>query len=431
MKDRQRTDIKQIEHELLKVIETRIGLIISPSQTHKLYEIVEKECKKHRYSPSTYLDLLKAASEHSPLLKTLVHAMTIGESYFFRDKKQMELLENKILPELIERKSKEQSYTLRIWSAGCSRGEEIYTVAMMLDRLIIDKKKWTIQLLGTDIDTDKLNDALIGKYGRWSMRGIPDYYKTRYFSEKNQKFYLSKKIKTAATFIYHNLIENTYPSQLNHTEAQDLILCRNVFIYFDLDLIKNIIHQLSLCLSPGGFLLLGPADPFILEGCDLIHHTKEGMVFYRPDLEHPSEIHGEKIPSLEPTPQAKKEPQDVVLKCKEILSSDPTNKMANFHLGLAYVERNQFEEAEQSFRRSIYLDHRFTTAYFQLGLLLIRKKQFKRALKNLENALHLVDEKNPAEIIDELQNMNYKLLREILIHEISMVKTRLSKGPSS
>src|SRR6185437_4072421 len=193
-----------------------------------------------------------------------------------------ELLENTILPDLIKRKREENNYSLRIWSAGCSSGEEIYSIAMMLNKLIPDMSAWHIHLLGTDINTFALKKAITGCFNEWSMRSIDEQYKKRYFTVENKKYFILKKIQDMVTFSYLNLNEDTFPSILNNTNFQNLILCRNVLIYFDRDRGIDLIKKLNACLVPGGILILGASDPIYISDTDFILHYNKSTILERP-----------------------------------------------------------------------------------------------------------------------------------------------------
>lgn len=253
-------EIKANEAGFVALISQRLGLTIR-HQTSEMYRSIAEACEKFSCTPTEYLQQLRVCPADSPLLEHLVLGVTIGETYFFRDKHQITLLREKILPDLIERKRSENNLSLRIWSAGCSSGEEIYTIAMLLNDLLPDLVLWTVKLIATDINTKSLKKALSGKYTEWSMRSIPDYYKKRYFTFSKNEYTLANEIRQTVDFFYLNLNEDTYPSIFNNTNAQDLIICRNVLIYFNQISIGQIMKRMHACLVPEGYLLLGASDP--------------------------------------------------------------------------------------------------------------------------------------------------------------------------
>lgn len=270
-------DIKKLEPAFMELIHNRYGLVIHVNQAQELAKTITAACNKFHYQPQEYLDQLKTCSSNSSLLADLVAAITVGESYFFRDKNQMHLLEDKLLPQLINQKS--QDFTLKIWSAGCSSGEEIYTIAMLLAELIPDIDIWDIYLLGTDINTAALQKATAGVYGQWSMRSIPEKYMQRYFLKNNRTYTLSPEIRDLVQFKYLNLCDNSYPSIINGIFEVDLILCRNVLIYFDNELVTKIIKKISACMTENAYLLLGASDPIVTTGTNLVFHH-DGAIYF-------------------------------------------------------------------------------------------------------------------------------------------------------
>lgn len=267
------------ENDFMALIKNRLGIVIHTHQRNDLKKTITEACNHFKCSPKDYLKMLKECPENSPLLEKIIIGITIGETYFFRDNHQMQLLQDTVLPIMIKRKREQGNLSLRIWSAGCASGEEIYTIAMMILELLKDIKSWKLHFLGSDINTHVLKKALAAEYSEWSMRSISDHFKKNYFQFKNNRYALSPTIRDMVEFKYINLRDNTYPSILTETNAQDLILCRNVLIYFDNEFIPNVMHKLSACLVEEGQILLGASDPINISGSNLISHSKESLLF--------------------------------------------------------------------------------------------------------------------------------------------------------
>ena len=195
----------------------------------------------------------------SPFTKQQIEALathlTVGETYFYRDEATMVALERHILPELIaKRRGREQR--LRIWSAGCCTGEEPYCIATMIDRLIPDRPDWDITILATDINLESLRRAREGLYRDWSFRNTPHWMKQQYFSNCGDgRHAISPEIKSMVSFAHLNLAAQSYPSLLTNTNAVDLILCRNVLMYFSSALVRQVIKRFHNCLLEGGWLV--------------------------------------------------------------------------------------------------------------------------------------------------------------------------------
>ncbi|WP_454781640.1 CheR family methyltransferase [Legionella sp. WA2022007384] len=273
-------DIKKLEPAFMELIHARYGLIIHVNQAQELAKTITAACNKFNYRPQEYLEQLKSCASNSSLLADLIAAITVGESYFFRDKNQMHLLEHKLLPQLLKRKA--EDFTLKIWSAGCSSGEEIYTIAMLLAKLIPNLDVWDLYLVGTDINMAALQKAISGTYGLWSMRSIPEKYLQRYFEKKDRAYVLSPEIRDLVQFKYLNLCDKTYPSIINGIFEVDLILCRNVLIYFDNELVTKIMKKISACMSENAYLLLGASDPIVTTGTNLVFHH-DGAIYFSLD----------------------------------------------------------------------------------------------------------------------------------------------------
>ncbi len=204
-----------------------------------------------------YIFLISADGQ--PMLETLIARLTIGETYFFRNRPQFEVLEQHILPELIEKRR--ATRTLRIWCAGVSSGEEPYSLAILLERLVPDLAQWNVLLLATDINPVALEKARRGLYGTWSFRDVPSELREKYFIPHGQKFEVAPYIHSRVTFAYLNLVEDVYPALLNQTNALDLILCRNVLIYFREETTRNVVARFERALNDDGWLIVGHAEP--------------------------------------------------------------------------------------------------------------------------------------------------------------------------
>lgn len=193
-------------------------------------------------------------------IEVLASTLTIGETYFFRDAKYFEALENKLLPNLINTQQA-QPKRLRIWSAGCSTGEEPYTIAMIIKRLIPNWHDWQITVLATDINTQAMSQLTQGIYREWSFRDVPAAIKTEYFSRDEQGNYiLDPNVKAMVTSSFLNLATDVYPSIDNNTNAMDIIFCRNVLMYFAPEIAEKVVQQLVHCLAPGGWLIVSPCE---------------------------------------------------------------------------------------------------------------------------------------------------------------------------
>ena len=193
-------------------------------------------------------------------IEVLAGHLTIGETYFFRDRKTFQALEDSIFNELIQVRRKDGKH-IRIWSAGCSTGEEPYSIAMLLSRMIPDLGGWNITILATDINVGSLRKAAEGLYGRWSFRGMEPRIEGEFFNKKpDGRLEVQSRIRKMVTFSYLNLIEDTYPSLFNNTSAMDIVFCRNVLMYLVPELAMRVAQNFHRCLTNGGWLIVSPSE---------------------------------------------------------------------------------------------------------------------------------------------------------------------------
>ena len=250
------------ERALCRLLLQRTGLQLKPHQLPNLRDTVLQACEQLGYTcAEEYLKALEKGPRDSPEMESLVAGVTIGETYFFRESAQLNFVRDTWLPGVLREKERRGSKSLRIWSAGCSSGEEVYTLAILLREAIPCIEDWTLHLLGTDINTDSLSRAVDGCYREWSLRATSEDARRRYFSETKTGFEVHTDLRGMVKFNYLNLIDDTYPSIFSETNALDLILCRNVFIYFDQQSIDQVLRKFGNSLVAGGVLLLGVCDP--------------------------------------------------------------------------------------------------------------------------------------------------------------------------
>ncbi len=192
------------------------------------------------------------------LLQRLVETLTVGETYFLRDRPSLDVVEHEVLRQIIEQKR--STRRLRCWSAGCATGEEAYSLAIMLRRLPIDAREWRINILATDLNQEFLSRAGRGLYGEWSFRDADEAFRATHFTREGVLHRIRPEIAGMVRFARLNLVEDCYPSAATNTVGFDLILCRNVFLYFRPALVNQVLARLRDSLLPGGWLVLGPND---------------------------------------------------------------------------------------------------------------------------------------------------------------------------
>lgn len=193
-----------------------------------------------------FTDFLQAVERDRNLMNEFLDRMTINVSEFYRNGKRWEVLENKIFPRLLQ-----NSRRLKIWSAACSTGEEPYSLVMVLSKHLPLSQ---IQVVATDLDENAIAKAKRGVYPERSLAEVPNDIKAKYFDKDGEFYCVKEEIKRCVTFKKHNLLNDTYDS--NH----DLIVCRNVMIYFTEEAKDQIYQNFSKALKPGGVLFVGSTE---------------------------------------------------------------------------------------------------------------------------------------------------------------------------
>ena len=227
-----------------------------------------------RHSGVADAALVALLAEDSALFDNLVAEVTIGETYFFRESAQFELIRTDIIPRLITARPGRR---IRAWSSACASGEEAYSLAITLVEQHVDG-----EVFGTDISRPRLRAAQHGVYRKWALRGVADATIDRWFRRDDDRYTIAAPARQHTTFGYLNLAEDCYPSLSTGVWGMDLILCRNVLIYFDPPTIERVSSALLDSLSDDGWLLLGAADPPLtgVSGAEVVE-TPAGLAYRR------------------------------------------------------------------------------------------------------------------------------------------------------
>lgn len=244
-----------------KFVAERIGLHFPRERWRDLERGIRSTARELGFQEAeSFLQYVLSSPLPRNQLEILASNLTVGETYFYREKKAFEALEEHILPELLHSlRGKERR--LRIWSAGCCTGEEPYSLAILLSKVIADLKDWNITILATDINPRFLKKASQATYGEWSFRDAPSWLRERYLTRvKDGHYEIVSHIKKMVTFSHLNLAEDVYPSLLNNTNAMDIIFCRNVLMYFTPEQTRKVIQNLYNSLADGGWLIVSSIE---------------------------------------------------------------------------------------------------------------------------------------------------------------------------
>lgn len=224
-----------------------------------------------------YYRYLRYSSERSKELEEIVELLTTNETYFFREDYQLKAFSEEILPELIRRRTKQRR--LRFWSAGCSTGEEAYTIGMLIreDPKLTD---WDVEIFANDISRKVIQTARRGVYGRSSFRVIDKYFMEKYFRPQGNNYAISDEVRSLVSFGQLNLLDDEMLELIGQVDA---ILCRNVLIYFDKQARLRVVKTFYNKLVEEGYLLLGHSESLMNVSTDFeLVHLKNDMVYRKP-----------------------------------------------------------------------------------------------------------------------------------------------------
>ena len=229
---------------------------------------------------AAYHLLLRNAGEGEEEFSNVVDTLTTNETYFFRELGQMRALIDEIVPELMERRRESGiDVPVSIWSAGCSSGEEPFTIAMLANEAGYEVGK-DIRIYASDISKQMLHRSRRGLYREASFRETPAHIRSQYFVEKDGQHRIRDEIKNQVDFIQLNLLDRDKIALLG---SMDVILCRNVIIYFDLETKQQVIETFHDKLKPGGYLLLGHSESLInVSSAFELEHLTRDLVYRRP-----------------------------------------------------------------------------------------------------------------------------------------------------
>lgn len=367
--------------DLAALVQQRAGLVIDSSRRDVLAGMVTSRLAQLGLAdPPAYVQrVLVDAAE----LQTLVDGLTIGETYFARIPPQIRALSELVLPQLLVRPQRR----IRIWSAGCSTGEEPYTLALLLAKLLPAGGSYDLRIIGTDINSRALRSAEEGRYGARSVSLLSSPDLARYFVRDAAGWRVGDELRGMVEFRRHNLVTDPPPEQ-----QLDLVLCRNVLIYFDRPRMLEVIETMHRALVPGGWLLLGHSETLwrLYDGLELVRHD-DAFLYRRASgsaaAPMPEVTRPRKAARVSPTRPAvaQADPREGI---REALASgtysaavklaaagleqEPLAAELHYLNGLALVELGDDAQALLALRRAAYLDPALGFAQFLLGLVLGR-----------------------------------------------------------
>lgn len=260
------------------IIKDYCGLYFDDSSRYLIEKRLSRRVRNHHLNDfRDYYRFIRYDKNTEDELSAIMDILTVNETYFFREQNQLKAFSEEILEEL--KTTNKEKKTLRIWSAGCSTGEEPYTITML-----INEKEyfsgWDVEIYGSDINQRVLQSARKGIYKKNSFRTTDSYYMQKYFTEEDGSFQIRDSVKKHVNFSYLNLLD---PLKTRFLGSMDVIFCRNVLIYFDLVSRRRVIENFHDRLVDGGYLLLGHAESLVnISTAFHLKHLKNDMVYQKP-----------------------------------------------------------------------------------------------------------------------------------------------------
>ena len=370
-------------------------------------------------------------------VEILAGSLTVGETYFFRDRAAFDVFEKRLLPEIISSRGV-GARRLRIWSAGCCTGEEPYTLAILTRQNLLDLSRWSVTIRGTDLNPRFLARCRRGLYRDWSFRGVSQELQDTYFEKlPDGQFEIRQDIKRMVSFSYLNLVENNYPSPLNNTGSMDVIFCRNVLMYFQQEQLQAAARRIASCLETGGWLVVGAGEGATLPLDGLTPISIDGRVFYRKEpLFRPPP---RKMPAPRRPAVVKKSPTVDVLECSK-RAHDFANQgqleealhwtekaltVSRFDAELYQLkatilqEQGRIQEAYVALRTAVAIDSSSVMAHFAIGCLgLHRASMAIEARNSMRIALELLEDRDENEILPGAEGLTAGRLRDVMLSMI-------------
>ena len=428
--------VDEVYQQARALIARRLGLYFPEGRRANLERGLLTAC--HAASVprlETYLAWLTTLPTASQEWTRLAGALTVGETYFFRDCASLAALQQHVLPSLIAAQRARDILQLRVWSAGCATGEEPYSLAILLDRLLPERSQWHVTILATDINPEALEAAQRGLYRAWSLRETPLWLRERYFCRRSAAtFEVDPQIRQMVTFVRCNLADDDDLAAVANTSAVDIILCRNVLMYFTPEVQWAVVAQLQRALVPGGWLVVGaveasaellrPLVPVTLPGAILFRKAPttvdmlpeslptlplgealtggEGLFPQAGDFLTPAATLSRGERELETLPdsvamlqQARALADQGCLElardlCEAVLTLDRLDTTAFLLLATIQHERGAIVEALEALRRAIYLAPHCAPAHFLLGSLLLKQGEYQRGRRSMETIINLL-----------------------------------------
>ncbi len=433
------------EHDLYDLIEERTGLKLDVNRRADIARLVEHLIESEALSSTAELvHRLRSQKVGDALWQDVIHAIVVGETYFFRNEAHFNALRHHVLPALIKERRAAGRRHLRIWSAGCASGEEPYSLAILLHELLDDLDAWSITILATDINLEAIKRARLGRYGKSAFRNeTPPEIRVKWFQPKDDRYELLPEIRRMVLFSPLNLAEDDYPSVTNGTMHIDLIVCRNVTIYFNYETLREVIARFERTLNDKGWLVVGHSEPLAINYQGFAPRNFENAVFYQKLV--PPSAEAPPPPKIEPPPpppkplptpkitfdiawRRAKESADReqwggaahwLAKAEQI---DPLKPQLHYLRALVQMQTGNMDGALDSLRRAVAVDARFALAHYWLGELYETRGDHTAALHHWRQAQRAIVGLPPQKSVRFAEDLTVEMLLALLRHRLEAEK---------
>lgn len=434
--------------EILAFLETRAGLVFPQGRLGDVERSLAKVAT-HVGSRDPHR-LLTRLQQDAALFEGLLSDLVVGETYFFREPQQFESLRQMVLPDLLHHRARDAR--LSVWSAGCATGEEAYSLAILLEQ---EGLAGCSDIVATDISAAALKKAARASYEHWSLRGAKDEFTQTYFRARSGKFHLAERIRDRVSFSSANLASESYPRPSQG--GFDLILCRNVLIYFGAQTIAAVAKRLFESLADGGWLVTAPSDPPLWDFAPFETKLTAGGVFYRKkravlskakpsnvipfrrNIAGPAAVSHKAPKSKTPQPDfhhdvAACEARAQMLfaenrsgKVLEFLSRavvwHPLSRELHYLYAVGLLNGDLLDKAAEIARRLVYLDRRSVAAHMLLGTIAQQRGDYASAMRAYRNGLSFCSEAAEDEIVPLTGNERYGRVAAALAAEIAALQS--------
>jgi chemotaxis protein methyltransferase CheR len=408
-------------HRLKDHLIESTGLAFYADRDSKLTELIGQRLADLRLLDySAYAEFLADGAGGKAEMELLTGQLTIGETYFFRDPEQFAAIRDVILPDILERKR--TSGVLRIWSAGCATGAEPYSLAILLMREMASRiSGWQVDIQATDLNRSYLTQAAEGKFRDHALDSTSDEVKRECFSKQGRIWTIDPRYKQWISFRHMNLVDSQFPAPLAAGTQFDLILCRNVMIYFTPAVNRRLVGRFHQSLGDEGWLVVGASEHNLENYQEFRSVNVAGATLYqkaplpveqmaipevpvaksRPPAQALAKMPAQPLAKMpaEPSPANvggllelanRGEWQSAAEYGQELLTVDRLNPTIHFYQALIFENLGIADQSERSLRQAIYLDRNFALAHYHLGLALKRSRQMLAADRSFGNVLRVL-----------------------------------------